>query len=555
MKDFVMLKNLIMKTNKLEISILICILLVALFLRVSGSHFGYPLLTHADEKAILQPVLHMTEKMTLDPNMYNRPDHIMIYINFFTLNIISFLKFGLFISSTFHDNEFFFYHVARIITALFGVACVFITFLIGKQFKKDFGLIAALVFAIFSSFVEHSNYVTPDVPITLFSLLIIYFSIKFLKTDRKIYLILSTLFCAVNTAEKYPGLISLIIVSTVIIIKIWPLIRKDLSCGLKELVKTHIHYGLIYLLFLFLVAPNIFIEYGQVLAAIKRESRSYHLGVENLGWFGNMLFYAKTYFNISGAILFISLIIGIIMFIKNKELFMLPLFYGFAYWFLLSKIPLHWERWALPMYITPLLISSYGIRYVYDYLISIKNKSKINLMVFYLLLFFSGITMLLECSIGIMRNSFQDTRVISLEYCNNNGISKDNSISEGYTPFIPNELVNLKFDYNMVTSRSYIILSSYIYRRYYNENERYNDQVQLYERIKKENKLIVSFKPWSYTKKLKENPVLGSMGIHLEYDRFIKSINFFNALITHQNYPPLTGPQIDIYQVESSASS
>ena len=56
---------------------------------------------------------------------------------------------------------------------------------------------------------------------------------------------------------------------------------------IKKLLVTE---GL-YLFSLVEIAPNIFIEYVQVIDALIIESRSTHLGADNLGWGGNILFY------------------------------------------------------------------------------------------------------------------------------------------------------------------------------------------------------------------------------------------------------------------------
>ncbi|MBP3037894.1 glycosyltransferase family 39 protein [Bacillaceae bacterium Marseille-Q3522] len=519
---------------------LLLILFIAFILRVIGANFGYPLLTHTDEGAIIDPVLYMTANRTLDPNMYNRPDHIMIFINFVILNIFSLLKFGGSLAAFFQENMYDFYFASRMITAVMGTLTVYIAYLIGNQFKHQFGMIAAIIFAIFPSFVHHSHFITPDVPVTLFTLIIIYFSIKYIKTREKKYLIIATFFAAVNTAEKYPGLISTAIIGTVITIVLLPKVKKDSWSGLFFLIKNYFIYAGIFLFSLFLVAPNIMVEFGKVIAAIKRESRSIHFGADGLGWIGNMSFYSKMYFNMSGLIMFLFLLAGIFLFVKQKEKLSIPLFYGFLYFLLISYLPLHWERWALPMYISPLLITAYAINYAFDYLHSFKMYWKAALTGIVCIIFF---TMVLDSSIESYRKTIPDTRAIALKYVESMAITANNTLFEGYTPFNPR---GVKYIFNEYpTDKKYIILSSDIYGRFYREAEKYHDYIQIYEKIKAENDIIISYKANIDKRPMAERT--NAVGYENEWERMTESIHFFTVL--PENDQPLIGPQIDIFSV------
>ena len=72
---------------------------------------------------------------------------------------------------------------------------------------------------VFPSYVLHSLFITPDVPITLFTLLVIYFTLRYLVKNDEKSIYIAAAFAAINTAEKYPGLISLGIVILGILIK------------------------------------------------------------------------------------------------------------------------------------------------------------------------------------------------------------------------------------------------------------------------------------------------------------------------------------------------
>src|SRR6185369_7017781 len=70
---------------------------------------------------------------------------------------------------------------------------------------------------------------------------------------------------------------------------------------------------------------------------------------------------AATWHGIAGTLLTAFFLAGIYLILQREKARALPLFFGLVYWLALSKIGLHWERWALPMYTCPLIVSAYAI--------------------------------------------------------------------------------------------------------------------------------------------------------------------------------------------------
>ena len=67
----------------------IAIFLIALVIRVIGLKFSFPLLTHRDEKAIIDPLIEMSRNHTLDSGRYAKPDQFMYSVLFGYLNLLS----------------------------------------------------------------------------------------------------------------------------------------------------------------------------------------------------------------------------------------------------------------------------------------------------------------------------------------------------------------------------------------------------------------------------------------------------------------------------------
>lgn len=516
----------------LDSLILFFIVIVSFIIRYIGLKFSFPLLTHTDEFAIIDPVVRMTQNNTFNPNTFYRPDQILYFLNFIYLNAISFFQTGKNLSFSIQIDQYAYFFYSRILIAIFGSLIPVVAFKIGKESEQNFSLPAALIFAFFPAYVFHSHYITPDIPITFFTLLIILLSIRYIKDLNVKYLYLASFFCAVNTAEKYPGLLSfgIIIVSIILAqIKIEP---EKLLQRLKNIVFSSGKFFIVYLFFLYLVAPNLFIEYGQVTQFILNEAGSTHLGADNLGWLGNARYYVSEFLRQSNLLIDLFALIGVFGLIKYKRNYSLLYLYGVLYWIILSKLSLHWERWALPMYISPLLLAAYGYFFLRN---NIFNKKLYKSIISGL--FLVSILMMFIFSFSTsVRLTFTDTRVLALQFCNSKGINQDNAIYENYTPFSP-ALRSGNFQYlsDQDNSREYIILSSYMYDRYYAESLRYKEQINYYEKIKEENTLIKSFRAPQL-----ENSI----------SAYLENIFYYIRRVLGQKLPDrITGPTILIYKV------
>ena len=229
-------------TGKTEILFLFFIFMLSFLIRIIGLRFGEPLLTYWNELNILDPVYEMTVNRSLNPNNFKRPDQVLYFLNFVYLNIISFIKSGHSFAANYETDQYSYFVYSRIMIATFGSLIPIAAYKIGKESPINFAVAAALLFAFFPLYVLYSHYVAPDVPITLFTLVVILFSIRYIKNRNIKHLYLATIFSAINTAEKYPGLISFGIVLFAIILvqasenklQIWSIVKNSLIRGLKH---------------------------------------------------------------------------------------------------------------------------------------------------------------------------------------------------------------------------------------------------------------------------------------------------------------------------------
>ncbi|HQN43295.1 MAG TPA: glycosyltransferase family 39 protein [Anaerolineaceae bacterium] len=521
-----------LKTPLGEGVFLLLVFIFAVLVRRIGLKFGYPFLTHPDEWAIVEPAYLMTTNQTLDSGYFMRPNQITQLLNFFYLNALSLIKTGANLATTFPLNEFSYYFASRWLIVILGALIPMVAYKIGKESKVDFSIPAALLFAFFPSFVQHSHYVTPDIPITLFTLLVIFFSVRYVRLSNIKYLYLATLFAAINTAEKYPGLLSFgIIIFAIVWIQKEKYKTKPLLM-LKRIVVESLKFFGLYLILLYMIAPNLFINYGNVIQHLKTESRSIHLGADGLSWGGNLLYYIQVFCSNTNLIVVICAIVGIISIFVSKDYPMLFVFYGLFYWIILSKLALHWERWALPMYTFPLLCAAVGI----SYLQQIFQKQKILQAAIWGIWAFSMLSLIMHSLSTSIRLSYVNTTFPAYQYCQEMNIGEENSIYDGYSPFLPGSSASL--DLSLLNdSTEYIILSSNMYNRYYAEPDRYIENTNSYDRVRENHTLIKEF---SATAPLAKSKILAWADDILYYARLHSGIK-----------QPLryNGPTIQIFKV------
>lgn len=477
-----------------EIIFLLVLFIFSILFRRVGLKHGFPLLTNPDEFVIIEPVLNMTNNLTLNPEKFNRPDQTLYLLNFIYLNLISFIKYGVNMGQAYADHILDFYFYGRLMIAIMGALIPVVAYGIGKEVKPKLAVPAALVFAFYPQYAENSMILTSDVPITLFTLIVTYFALRYLNTENKYYLGAAVFFAAVNTAEKYPGLLSLGIVFVSVLIQM----VKGKNVSFKEIIWPFLRrcllLSLLFVIALFIIAPYLFIEFPKVVQSLKFEARDTHLGADGLNWFGNFWFYCKTFYekvNILGILLFGF---GIWAIIRAKDPRFIILLYGFGYMIALSVLGLHWARWFLPMAITPLMLIAYAIEFIWQ------KREKLRIL--QLILIAVSVLFIFEQFVNAVhipiRKSFIDTRVVSKAYCEENGINLSNTIYEGYSPLYPTFYKIIFEEYqNLDPQMQYIILSERIYRRFFAESERYSEEIQIYTEIRNDNQLIASFAPYT----------------------------------------------------------
>lgn len=410
------------------------IFVVALFVRLIGLDFSFPLLTHHDEQYIVDPLIEMSKRHSLDSGHYNRPNQILYTVLFGYFNLLSKMVFGKNMGLAYPENPLFFYYQGRFVVATFGALIPVFAWYIGKSFKNiDFSLPAAFLTFFYPPFILHSHYITPDILNTFFSLGIILFCLLYLAQKRKTWLIVASVLVAMNTLEKYPGVLSFGIIFFTLVIEAFFCKRQDVpNIWIFFLRRIGLSFTIV-IISMVVIAPHLFLKWEQIREILILESRSNHLGADGLSWTGNMLFYLREFLLQGGWLTSLLVLVGIAYSVALQQPEMILLYFGVGYWVALSKLGLHWERWSLPMMISPLLLASLAIAQLWKALPHIKPVKWVATTIFAALALIYALN---GFTSSVVLN-WLDTRVVALKYLEEQNITPENSVSEGYTPFFP----------------------------------------------------------------------------------------------------------------------
>ncbi len=204
--------------------LLLSVLALGLLVRLWGIKGSLPI-NMSDEEVYVVGALRVG-RGDLNPHDFNNPS-LIIYLDFIAFGFYFLVGHaaGLFNSLNDFKDSFYrdptpFYLLARIITAAFGTASLFLLYkLVYWMRGKQTALIAALLLALFPFHVYMSHSAKCDTAMVFFVLLSLLFLVKYYDENRRRYFIAGCLFCGLAVSTKYTAA---------------PLV---LACVLSELLK------------------------------------------------------------------------------------------------------------------------------------------------------------------------------------------------------------------------------------------------------------------------------------------------------------------------------
>jgi hypothetical protein len=445
--------------------------LLGIAMRVAGWTWGFPADLHPDEWVIVNGALDLVHRKSFEPSMYYRPDHVEIQLSYLAYTFYSHVFLHLPVEGAYARHPDHFLLISRAITTMFGVAMIVLAYLIGKRFDRTVGLLAAALFALFPPFVENSQYATPDVPLTACLMVVVLGCMYYLAAPGRASLLVACAATSTAIAIKYPGALGTVTIAVVIV-----------YAGIRDRrfvrIAGHGALALVAVIgFLFAISPVLFTNAHAVIDSLKGESGSNHGGVEILGWDGNVGFYAHNYLLWAGTILAVLSVVGLVVVIRLKCEQAIPLVLSVVYWLALSAVALHWPRWGLPMFVTPLLLAALAAVLGFRWL---RERSTLGSWLVPVAVVLGVVcvgNMVVNDVPAATRPFATDSRLAMQPELERLGVTTKTAVYEGYSPLLPGRPKEIFDEFTEVDGRlvpvdarrRFVVLSACMEVRYHDD--------------------------------------------------------------------------------------
>ncbi|RLV56590.1 phospholipid carrier-dependent glycosyltransferase [Aeromicrobium phragmitis] len=524
-----------LRSRSAEHRFLIVLLVLAAGVRLAAVPWGFPLLLHPDEWAVVDSAVEMARRNSFEPQLFLRPDHLEIKLSYVAFAFYASFVVGAPIEVAFDADPLPFYAMSRLVTVLFGVSAVALGYVVGRMFSPATAKLAAIFIAFFPPLVTNSVYATPDVPLAFVLLAVTYACMRYLSTPGWKPAAWAGALVGVGITIKYPAALAGLAVALVIA---WNAVQQR---GVRDFLRDAAASFSAMVLAVLVISPVLVTNFTGVREALERESRSTHLGADQLGFWGNLLFYGESFARSAGILLSVGAIAGVVLLVRRRLSIGLPISLGLIFVIAMSALPLHWERWGIPAWPMVLVVAAVA----FAAFVESRNQRLRRCGVAVVAV---SVTFLVLSSIQqVLMLRSVDTRLESQEWATRNGLTPTNTVFEGYSPFRPGSPATLfshfevRDDGTLVPLRpeatQYVVLSSAMYGRFEAEPERYKEQVNFYDKVAAQYQRIATFES---THDLRSTDLL---------ELSIPTVAFDLARWVASAEREKVGPTIEIYKV------
>jgi 4-amino-4-deoxy-L-arabinose transferase-like glycosyltransferase len=538
---------------------LLLILLFACLLRLFGIRFGLPYQYHPDE---VKYVILALKVGAVGPNVgyFDNPTG-FVYLLFFEYGIVYILGrlLSIFHSTKdlavlYYQNPTIFYLLGRITSALLGVGTVWLTYAIGKKtFNRTSGLIAAVFLAVSFGHIRDSHFAVPDIPMVFFLMFSLYFIIRFWFAEKnpKKYLLLSAGFAGVAIGFKYTAGLILVPIFLAMILQ-----RNKLGNKLHNQVLSFLGFFVLPFLGFLIVCPYALLDFSKFYISI----RFLHT-LDTTGYWGidpdinGYLGYLAVLNWQLGTLLLLAGIIGIgYSLYRDKQTGLMLFIFPIIFYLIFGRSKLIMDRFILPL--LPFLAIS-GARLLDGIREKGAKYKSILLLGFATILIIQPLINAIYCDYLFTK---KDTRTLAKEWIEQHLPQGSKIVTEGYGPPLLRSREYLKSQITQEMNREayqvielpksgaathplsyyreqgydYLIVSSFIYLRYWVRPDLTPDGIAFYNALSKEVKPVIEFSPFR------------------DNSNYSNRLEIFPSTVLFSRTNP--GPIISIYSLNSTFS-
>lgn len=333
--------------------VLLSVLAVAAWLRLAGVAWGLPYLYDIDEPFFVVPAFKMLASHDLNPHWFGHPGTTTIYTNALAFGLegarallTGEIQRAADLGKMFWSDPSRFYLIARLVSVLFGVSTVALTFTLARRFLGvPAALAATLLLAVSPMHVEYSQIARTDAQQTFLLLLFMFFSVRVAQQGRLKDYAWAGATLGLSIACKYPS-----IVASVGLIAAFAIDRRKADAAAPRWWQPVVIASIACVAGAFIGSPYMFLDFGQVLRDVATEGRSTHLSATSGGMPAALALYAQTLtLDNFGPAAAVCALLGLVTWIRNRSAGLPLLAMILVYLLFISALKLHWARWAVPL--------------------------------------------------------------------------------------------------------------------------------------------------------------------------------------------------------------
>ncbi|MCB9422596.1 MAG: glycosyltransferase family 39 protein [Ardenticatenaceae bacterium] len=474
-----------------------CIAL-AVGLRVWGLNFGLPYVYHPDEVVAINGAQHMIKTGDWNPHFFHWPS-LIFYLNavLYELHFLIGKLLGLFQSTGDIPAPVMLgmavgympmpsiWLLSRVLTMSLGVGAVILAFLNGRTLmgKTAIGLLAAFLVAISPTNVANSRFVTPDTFATFFLMLAFYGTIHVFQTGQTRYYVLNGIAIGLAVSSKYNAAL----------VAIPFLLAHFHFHGLKGIKDPRLYgTGILSIAAFFATTPYAILDWPTFWEALQFDAAHYSTG--HAGMEGNTLSWYLSYlWRVEGLVFILAVLeIGRGIYGRSRKTILLALF-PVIYFAFISSMVVRNDRTLLPAIPFFILLVANLLVAVYDWLrqkpLSWRRYGTAALIMV------TAVTIIIPLNTTIKtgrRITAVDSRETARVWIAENLPPGAKITFESYAPYIDPGQFTVQYINDMKVNplevykadgTDYLVFSAGSYRRFFNDPERYANEIAIYEQL------------------------------------------------------------------------
>ena len=472
--------------------------------RLWGIGFGLPYLYHPDEPAYVSIALSILHTGDPNPHFFNYPS-LFLYIN--TLAYLPLLVWGLIAGIYTGPTGLLLpeqlalgvaraplpdvFIIGRATTALFSVLTVILVWRIAsRMYGRRVGVLAAIFLALSPTAVQHAHYITPDTFVTFFAVAATLFALRVLQTRQTRNYLLAGALAGFAAGSKYNGIIALTPLITAHLLRVeWSARRWDTWRFLLDR-RFLLALGMAPLAFV-ASTPYAIITPRAFFSDLLFEASHYaggHPGMEG----GTVVWYLRYLWSWEGVIFTLAVVQLVRIVAQRERSDLVVASFPVVYFLMITNYTVRNERTALLLIPYLCLLAAGGLVSVVRWTTRFRWGSTIRTVGIVLLAIFVLALPVRRVLAVNQELAGPDARGLAQAWVDTNLPPNSKVAAESYAPFLAPDRYDVVYQPRLIDHTAgwyvengfeYLIFSQWMYGRFYEEPERYAQEVAGYNAL------------------------------------------------------------------------